>query len=130
MQKNSSAIGLFGDYQDAALAVKALQTSGYDMKKLSVIRKDSQDEAIPLVSFSPFGGVPACIGLPPESISRYELALKARKFIFIVHGTVLQVTRAKDIFLRNSAEEARVTKPAGERVKAADQRLAGEFSSG
>ena len=42
--KNSSAVGVFSNHQDAESAVKELQKSGYDMKKLSVVGKDYHSE--------------------------------------------------------------------------------------
>lgn len=44
LEKNSSAVGIFPNHQDAESAVKELQMSGYDMKKLSVIGKDYHTE--------------------------------------------------------------------------------------
>lgn len=54
------------------------------------------------------GGALASIGIPNDSVIRYETALKADKFILIVHGTLQEVAKAKDILLQNSAEEANV----------------------
>jgi hypothetical protein len=54
------------------------------------------------------GGALASIGIPNDSVIRYETALKADKFILIVHGTMQEVAKAKDILLQNSAEEANV----------------------
>ena len=42
--KHNSAVGLFLSHQDAESAVKELQKSGYDMKKLSVVGKDYHSE--------------------------------------------------------------------------------------
>lgn len=54
------------------------------------------------------GGALASIGIPNDSVIRYETALKADKFILIVHGTLQEVAKAKDILMQNSAEEANV----------------------
>ena len=43
-KKCNSAVGLFSNHQDAESAVKELQKSGFDMKKLSVVGKDYQTE--------------------------------------------------------------------------------------
>lgn len=166
--KESSAVGLFKSHQDAEIAVKELQKSGYDMKKLSVVGKDyhSEENVIgyyntgdrmatwgkfglfwgwiwgclfgsafflipgigpimvggPLVSWilgalelsivtgglTAVGGALASIGIPKDSVIRYETALKADKFILIVHGTVEEVEKARNIILENKAEEAEV----------------------
>ena len=45
LEKNCSAVGIFGSHQDAEDAVKELQKSGSDMKKLSVVGKDYQNKA-------------------------------------------------------------------------------------
>jgi hypothetical protein len=42
--KNCSAVGVFLTHQDAEDAVKELQKSGFDMKKLSVVGKDYHTE--------------------------------------------------------------------------------------
>ena len=52
------------------------------------------------------GGALASIGIPKDSVIRYETALKAHKFMLIVHGTALEVEKAKDILMENNAEEA------------------------
>jgi len=166
--KESSAVGLFNSHQDAENAVKELQKSGYDMKKLSVVGKDyhSEENVIgyyntgdrvatwgkfglfwgwiwgllfgsafflipgigpimvggPLVSWilgalelsvvtgglTAVGGALASIGIPKDSVIRYETALKADKFILIVHGNLQEVEKAKNILVDNKAEAADV----------------------
>jgi hypothetical protein len=54
------------------------------------------------------GGALASIGIPKDSVVRYETAIKADKFILIVHGTFLEVEKAKDILIQSNAEEADV----------------------
>lgn len=54
------------------------------------------------------GGALASIGIPKDSVIRYETALKADKFLLIVHGTLQEVEKAKSILLENKAEEANV----------------------
>jgi hypothetical protein len=165
-ETNTSAVGLFQNHQDAESAVKELQKSGYDMKKLSVIGKDYHTEENvvgyyntgdrmatwgkfglfwgliwgllfgsaffvlpgvgpvmvggPLVSwmigaletaavtggFTALGGALTGIGIPKDSVIRYETALKANKFILVVHGTAEEVAKAKNILIENKAEEA------------------------
>jgi len=167
-EKHNSAVGLFSNHQDAENAVKELQQSGYDMKKLSVVGKDyhTEENVIgyyntgdrmatwgkfglfwgwiwgllfgsafllipgigpvmvggPLVSWilgaletavvtgglTALGGALVSIGIPKDSVIRYETALKADKFILIVHGSTQEVEKAKDILIQNKAEEANV----------------------
>jgi hypothetical protein len=167
-EKNCSAVGIFGSHQDAEDAIKELQKSGSDMKKLSVVGKDYQTEETvigyyntgdrmatwgkfglfwgsiwgllfgsafliipglgpimvggPLVTWilgaletavvtgglTALGGALASIGIPKDSVIRYESALKAHKFILVAHGTAQEVEKAKDILMQNKAEEAEV----------------------
>jgi hypothetical protein len=166
LKKNRSAIGVFGNHEDAENAVKALQKSGYDIKKLSVIGKDYHTEENvvgyyntgdriatwgkfglfwgwiwglllgsaffiipgvgpvmvggPLVSWiigaletaaltgglGALGGALADIAIPKDRILRYETALKAGKFIVMLHGTAQEVEKAKDILTQSKAEES------------------------
>ena len=168
LENNSSTVGIFTNHQDAESAVKELQKSGYDMKKLSVVGKDYHTEENvvgyyntgdrmatwgkfglfwgwiwgllfgsaffmipgigpvmvggPLVAWiigaletavvtgglTALGGGLASIGIPKDSILKYETALKSDKFVLIVHGTLQEVEKAKDILMQNQAEEANV----------------------
>ena len=164
----STAVGVFRTHQDAEGAIKELQKSGFDMKKLSVVGKDYQTEESvvgyyntgnrmatwgryglfwgwiwgllfgsaffiipgigpiivggPLVAWiigaldtavvagglSALGGALASIGIPEDSVLRYETALKVDKFVLIVHGTAQEVERAKSVLMQHKAEEAAV----------------------
>jgi hypothetical protein len=48
------------------------------------------------------------IGIPKNSILRYEAALKADKFLLLAHGTAEEVIRAKDILRITQPEEVNV----------------------
>jgi len=37
------------------------------------------------------------IGIPKDSILKYETAIKSDKFLLLVHDTVAEVSRARDI---------------------------------
>jgi hypothetical protein len=54
------------------------------------------------------GGALASIGIPHDSVITYETAIKANKFILVVHGTLPEVEKAKDILMQSKAEEANV----------------------
>jgi Heat induced stress protein YflT domain len=58
------------------------------------------------------------IGIPKDSILRYELALKANKFLLLAHGTAGDVARAREIIVTTHPAElnvhsAEVAQPAG-----------------
>lgn len=48
------------------------------------------------------------IGIPKDSVIRYDTALKASKFLLVVHGTAEEIARAKDIIRRTQPEEFNV----------------------
>ena len=154
---NNSVIAVYSAHTVAEAAVKELQKSGFDMKKLSIVGRDYQtDQQVvgyyntgdrikvwgqtgafwgamwgllfgsafflipgigPMLIAGPFigsivgalegavlvGGLSAIgaslasIGVPKDSIVRYETALKIGKFVLIAHGTLEEATRAKEI---------------------------------
>jgi hypothetical protein len=44
------------------------------------------------------------VGIPKDSILRYERALTTGKFVLIAHGTAEEAARARDIISRTSPE--------------------------
>jgi uncharacterized membrane protein len=48
------------------------------------------------------------IGIPKKSILQYETSLKAGKFMLVVHGTVDEVTHAKEILSASGASETQL----------------------
>src|SRR6202050_2164986 len=157
MTDTNAAIAVYDDHSEAEDAVKELQKSGFDMKKLSVVGKDYHtDEHVvgyyntgdrmkywgkmgafwggiwgmlfgaaffaipgigpilvagPLVAWiiggleraAVVGGLSALgaglfsIGIPKDSVVKYETALKSDKFLLLAHGTVDEVAKARDI---------------------------------
>jgi uncharacterized membrane protein len=157
MTKTNSVVAIYDTHSQAEEAVKDLQRSGIDMKKLSIIGKDYHTEedvtgyyntgdrmkywgrlgavwggfwgllfgaaffaipgigpvlvAGPLVAWIVgalegavvVGGLTAVgaglfsIGIPKDSILKYETALKADKFIVLAHGTAAEVAKSRDI---------------------------------
>jgi hypothetical protein len=157
MQKVNNVVAVYGTHQEAEKALLAFQSSGFDMKKLSIIGKDyhSEEHVIgfynagdrmkfwgkrgafwggfwavlfgsalflipgfghvmvlgPLVGWivgamgeaAVVGGLSALgaglysVGIPKDSILKYETALKADQFVVFAHGTVDEVATAKRI---------------------------------
>ena len=55
-----------------------------------------------------FGGALVSIGIPKDSVIQYETALKASKFMLIIHGTAQEVERARKILIQHKAETSTV----------------------
>jgi hypothetical protein len=168
VSKQNSVVGIYKTHTEAEAAVKELQKSGFDMKKLSVVGKDYHTEenvvgfynagdrmkfwgklgafwgglwailfgsaffVIPgvgqLVVLGPLvmiivgalegalvtGGLTALgaglysIGIPRDSIVKYETALKSDKFLVIAHGTTGDVAKAKSILESTAREDLAV----------------------
>ena len=164
MDSNNSIVATYPSHTAAEAAVKELQQSGFDMKKLSIIGRDYHtDEQVvgyynigdrmkawgktgafwgglwgflfgsaffwipglgqvlvagPLVSWIVgalegaivVGGLSAVgaglysLGIPKDSILRYETALKTGKFVLIAHGSIEDITHAKEILNRTGSE--------------------------
>ena len=164
MNKNNSVVAIYPTHTAAEAAIKELQQSGFDMKKLSIVGRDHHtDEHVvgyynvgdrmkhwgkigafwgwiwgclfgsafffipgigPLLIAGPLvgwivgalesaamvGGLSALgaglisLGIPKDSILRYETALKTDKFVLIAHGTKEDTTHAKEILNRTNPE--------------------------
>ena len=164
MNANNSVVTIYNSHAEAEAAVKELQQSGFDMKKLSIAGRDyHSDEHVvgyynvgdrmkywgklgafwggiwgwlfgsafflipgigPLVIAGPLvgwivgamegavvvGGMSALgaglfsLGIPENSILRYETALRADKFVLIAHGSAEEVIHAKAILSGTHAE--------------------------
>lgn len=167
-KKENAVVAIYENHLEAENAVKELQHSGFDMKKLSIIGKDYHaDEHVvgyyntgdrvkywgklgavwggfwgllfgsaffvipgigalavggPLVSWiigalegaaivgglSAFGAALFGIGVPKDSIVKYERSLKADKFLLVAHGTPDEVEQARSILQNTGATETNV----------------------
>ena len=157
MSATNAAVAIYDTHSQAEEAVKELQRSGIDMKKLSIVGKDYHTEeqvvgyyntgdrmkywgklgafwgglwgmlfgaaffaipglgpvlvAGPLVAWivgalegavvvggmSAIGAGLYSIGIPKDSVVKYETAIGSDKFIVLAHGTAAEVAKAKDI---------------------------------
>ena len=164
MNKKNSVVAIYPSHTTAEAAIKELQQSGFDMKKLSIVGRDYHtDELVvgyyntgdrmkawgktgafwgglwgllfgsaffwipgvgPLLVAGPLvswivgalegaivvGGLSAIgaglygLGIPKDSIVRYETALKTGKFVLIVHGSSDDTIRAKELLDRTQQE--------------------------
>ena len=53
--------------------------------------------AVEVEALGALGAGPYSIGIPKDSILKYEAALKKDQFLLIAHGTAAEVAKAKDI---------------------------------
>jgi uncharacterized membrane protein len=157
MSETNAVVAIYETHSQAEEAVKELQRSGVDMKKLSIVGKDYHtDEQVvgyyntgdrmkywgklgafwgglwgmlfgsaffaipgigpvlvagPLVAWivgalegavvvgglGVVGAGLCSIGLPKDSVVKYETAIKSDKFLILAHGTAEEVARMKDI---------------------------------
>jgi uncharacterized membrane protein len=157
MSETNSVVAIYETHSQAEEAVKELQRSGFDMRKMSIVGKDYHTEehvvgyyntgdrmkywgklgafwggiwglflgsaffaipgigpvlvAGPLVAWIVgalegavvMGGLSALgaglysIGIPKDSVVKYEAALKSDQFLLLAHGTTDEVARARNI---------------------------------
>ena len=64
--------------------------------------------AVAVGGLSVLGAALYSIGIPKDSILRYETAVKADKFVLVAHGTADEVMKAKNILKGTSPEESNV----------------------
>jgi len=162
--QDSSVVATYPSHTAAEAAIKELQESGFDMRKLSIVGRDYHTEEHvvgyyntgdrmkawgkmgafwgwiwgclfgsafffipgigPLIVAGPLvvwivgalesavvmGGLSAIgaglfsLGIPKDSILKYETALKTDKFLVIAHGSADEVARAKEILSRSASE--------------------------
>jgi uncharacterized membrane protein len=165
MSETNSVVAIYETHTQAENAVKELQRSGFDMKKMSIVAKDYHtDEHVvgyyntgdrmkywgklgafwgglwgmlfgaaffaipgigPILVAGPLvawiigalegavvaGGLSALgaglysIGIPKDSVVKYEAALKSDKFLLLAHGTADEVAKARDIIRTTHALE-------------------------
>ena len=182
MSDNNIVVAVYDAHTGAEQAVKELQRSGFDMKKLSIVGKNPHAEehvvgfyntgdrikhwgkagafwggiwgllfgaaffaipgigpvlvAGPLVAWIVgalegavvVGGVSAIgaglysIGLPKDSVLKYEIALKTDRFLLMVHGTAEEAARARDILKGTHPAELH-THPLKHAGRTANQRM-------
>jgi uncharacterized membrane protein len=176
MFETNSVVAIYDTHTQAEDAVKELQRSGFDMKKMSIVGKDYHtDEHVvgyyntgdrmkywgklgafwgglwgmlfgaaffaipgvgpvlvagPLVAWivgalegaAVVGGLSALgaglysIGIPKDSVVKYEAALKSDKFLLLAHGTAEEVAKARDILQTTDATEVAVHPPQGRQL--------------
>jgi hypothetical protein len=171
MTQNNTVVAIYGSHAETEDAIKDLQKSGFDMKKLSIVGRDYHtDEQVvgyynngdrmkywgklgafwggfwgflfgagffwvpglgplliagPLVSWTVgalegavmVGGLTVIgaglygLGIPKDSIVKYETAIKTGKFVLIAHGTPEETARAQEVIKQSTPELAEHHQP-------------------
>jgi len=165
MSDTNAIIAVYNSHDDAETAIKELQRSGFDLKKLSVVGKDfitdeqvvgfynagdrmkywgkwgafwgglwgllvgaaffwvpgvgpllvagpavawivaALEGAVVVGGLSVLGAALYSIGIPKDSIVKYETDVKANKFLLVAHGTAQEAAKAKEILSATDAIE-------------------------
>jgi len=59
------------------------------------------------------------LGIPKDSVVKYETSIKAGKFLLIAHGTTDEVQQARNVLQSTGAEEINVHQPPAEAARVA-----------
>jgi hypothetical protein len=103
MSKAHSVVAIYKTRAQAEEAAMELQRSRFDMKNVSVVAKDyyrgEHVAAYHPVDRTKYWGGPGLysIGIPMESVVKYESALRSGKFLVLAYGTGDQVNSARDV---------------------------------
>jgi hypothetical protein len=65
---------------------------------------EALEGAIAVGGLSALGAGLYSLGIPKDSVLKYETALKTDKFLLIAHGSTEEISRAKDILHRSDSE--------------------------
>jgi hypothetical protein len=164
MTENNAVVAIYKSHGEAEAAIKELQSSGFNLKQLSIVGRDYEtDENVvgyyntgdrmkywgglgafwgwiwgllfgsalflipgvgPLVAAGPIvgwiagalegavvvGGLSALgaglygVGIPKNSILKYETEVKNGKYVLIAHGTAQEAARAREIISGSNPE--------------------------
>ena len=175
----NSVVAIFGQHTGAESAVKELKSSGFDIKKLSIIGRDYHTEdsvvgfyntgdrvkywgklgafwgglwgllfgaaflfipgvgpvvaagsvvawiisalegAVVVGGLSAIGAALYSLGIPKDSVVKYETSIKAGKFVLIAHGAADEVQKARAILQNSEAEQVNVHQPRAEAERVA-----------
>jgi hypothetical protein len=109
VKKQRLAVAIYNTHREAEAAIQELQATGTDMKQLSIVDKDYQTEGR-VVGYESNGlTAVGCalhmMGIPKSSVVNYESALKANKFLVVVHVENPDAAKAEEILRRTNPIE-------------------------
>jgi uncharacterized membrane protein len=76
------------------------------------------ESAVVVGGLSVLGAALFSVGIPKDSVLRYETAIKADKYLLVAHGTDAEIAKATEILKSTNPIELNdhVLRPASERV--------------
>jgi len=114
MTKTYAVVAIYKSHTEAEAAVKELQHSGFDMKKLSIVGRDYHTDEHVVGYYNAgdrmrywgktgafWGGI---WGVLKNSIAQPDTALKTDKFAVIAHGSAEEASRAHEIISHTTPE--------------------------
>ena len=111
-RKNGSIVAALNTSIEAKKAVRKLQKAGFDMRKLSILGRDyawiicAFQWAAVVRGLSALDAVLYSIGIPGDSIPKYETSLESNKFLVVAHGTTEEIDWACDILQGTEGAQA------------------------
>jgi hypothetical protein len=107
MPNQTSIVAIYDSQHQAENAIRELQKSNFDLKKLSIVGKDYNtdvnvtgyyelEDAAVESGYSTLGAALVSIGIPKDSILLYEENVRIGRFLLVLHGTPWEVERAKE----------------------------------
>jgi hypothetical protein len=169
--KDSSVVAIYKSHVEAEAAIKELQKSGFDMKKLSIVGRDyhtdeevigyynagdrmkywgklgafwggfwgllfgsglflipgigsvlvggplaawivgALENAVVVGGLSALGAGIYSVGIPKDSVLKYETAVKSGKFVVVAHGSAAETNRAREIIERTNPDTSEYHQP-------------------
>jgi hypothetical protein len=103
--REHSVVAIFATHGGAEVAIKTLERAGLEAKQLSIgvmsprvaLLSGAIDGAALGGAAGALGAALAGIGIPPDSVLRYQLEVKAGRFLVLVHGPAGVIERARHL---------------------------------
>jgi uncharacterized membrane protein len=89
--------GLMGMLFGSALIFLPVMGTTIVLGPLAALLVSALEGAVVVGGLSALSGALLSIGIPKDSVLRYETALKANKFMLMVHGDSQEIARARDV---------------------------------
>jgi hypothetical protein len=131
MTKQNAVVAIYKSHGEAGAAMNQLQESGFDMKQLSIVGRDTpSDENVlgyyntgPRMKYSGktgafWGGIWGfySLGIPNDSVLRYVTAVQTGRYVLVAHGVPEETGQARCIIRETNPEAMEYHQPAAEKM--------------